>query len=326
MHRLMQTFFRVVVVLTLSLSWSVTYGQDVGGAVNQDVAEDAGPVERKGFKLPVQIIEDPADARGRQEKETAELALQERDLAAQEGMNAATQSIETATWVMAVLSGLALVATIFGLVAIFQTLKATQAATAITQEMARKTQEMLDNERRALELEYRPLVSVEGLSFSSPHEALSNPSFYLCQFNLKNAGRTPARIVGQEVFRCYKNVNRLDPGEAAKILGGPISQSETAWTGFLTSEPRLSVGTSLVPRQFDVRRRPTSEGLPFASDLWFSFNFAVVALRVLYQFGIGDDARVFETTAGYVVRPKIREDGSLEGFAYEIAPDFWKAT
>ncbi len=58
----------------------------------------------------------------------------------------------------------------------------------------------------------------------------------------------------------------------------------------------------------------------------FSYNFAFVACRVKYQFGIGDDDRTFETTAGYFVEPNLDVRGKIEGFLATSIPDFWSAT
>lgn len=66
------------------------------------------------------------------------------------------------------------------------------------------------------------------------------------------------------------------------------------------------------------------EGVSAAQN--YRSKCAIVALRIRYRFGIGDDNREFQCTAGYSVLPVLGDHGALVEFHFAPVAGFWNTT
>ncbi len=201
-----------------------------------------------------------------------------------------------------------------------------------TQVMASQTQKMLTTESRAIELEYRPIITIDDVVFDDFGGAATGSIRHLARIKFQNKGRTPAQVIGQDVFRIYREGNNISPDEAYSLWAIDPAQSRGKMVPLVFSgQPYFLEKVSLMQDKFEIFEAPVAQSVPFENDVQrtivsYRFKTAVIYCRIKYSFGIGGDKQVFETTAGYSVFPVFDAAGRLNGFHYEAIAEFWDAT
>lgn len=191
-----------------------------------------------------------------------------------------------------------------------------------TQDMASQTRELIAAEGRAIELEYRPIITVDRLEIKD-WKARPGHIRHLAGFVIVNQGRTPARIVSTEIFRYYRPGNILNPEDCAKLLNSNVVQSseKSLALSFSKIEER-TICAALMADDFGITALIDGE----TSAQNYRANAAIIACRIRYKFGIGEDDRVFECTAGYSIVPQFEDHGVLREFYTDPIAGLWNTT
>jgi hypothetical protein len=165
-----------------AVAFSLTFLPAVGEAQEQTNGEQGqaeakqSPSNGSPFAVPVEIVENEADAKARARREAEIRQHDIDDLIAQQGVNAATQAMRDYAYLQTWFVGLG---TLLLVGTLFLTVQATNAANAANQ-IAR--------------YEQRPWLTLKATNFSI-HQFNDGTPAVRFEFDAKNVGNSPAKII-----------------------------------------------------------------------------------------------------------------------------------